>query len=152
LDLKCSNILTDEEGNIKLCDFGSSREFKKGSSNGSSSFTSLQSQILGSVQWMAPEVINEEGTGSKSDIWSLGCTIVEMFVGGNPWGEKIDDQNLYQAQQTITNSDVLPSIPSTANVSKNCEEFLALCLTRDYKRRPSAFELLSHPWMMQEDS
>lgn len=101
---------------------------------------------------MAPEVINEEGTGSKSDIWSLGCTIVEMFVGGNPWGEKIDDQNLYQAQQTITNSDVLPSIPSTANVSANCEDFLALCLTRDYNSRPSAFELLQHPWMLEEDS
>ena len=42
LDLKCSNILTNNDGIIKLCDFGSAREFKKGS-NGSSSFTSLQS-------------------------------------------------------------------------------------------------------------
>jgi len=41
LDLKCSNILTDNDMCIKLCDFGSAREFKKGSSNGSSSFTSL---------------------------------------------------------------------------------------------------------------
>jgi len=97
LDLKCSNILTNNDGIVKLCDFGSSREFKKGSSNNSSSFTSLKSQIVGSVQWMAPEVIIEKGSGSKSDIWSLGCTIVEMFNGGNPWGDKIDDQNLYLA-------------------------------------------------------
>ena len=40
---------------------------------------------------MAPEVIKEEGAGSKSDIWSLGCTIVEMFIGDRPWGNRIDD-------------------------------------------------------------
>ena len=89
MDLKCSNILTNNDGIVKLCDFGSSREFKIG--GGSSSFTSLKSQILGSVQWMAPEVITEKGSGSKSDIWSLGCTIVEMFIGSSPWGDKIDD-------------------------------------------------------------
>jgi len=108
LDLKCSNILTnnnENDINIKLCDFGSSIEFKKGSNSISTSFTSLKSQIVGSVQWMAPEVIAEEGSGSKSDIWSLGCTIIEMFVGGNPWGDKIDDQNLYLAQQIILHSD-----------------------------------------------
>jgi serine/threonine protein kinase len=43
LDLKCSNILTNNDGIVKLCDFGSAREFKKGSNSGSSSFTSLKS-------------------------------------------------------------------------------------------------------------
>lgn len=149
LDLKCSNILTNNDGIIKLCDFGSAREFKKGS-NGSSSFTSLQSQILGSVQWMAPEVIQEEGSGSKSDIWSLGCTIVEMFVGGNPWGDKLDDQNLYLAQKTIVSSDELPQIPDSVQVSEVCKDFIAKCLSRDYSLRPSAAELLKHPWILQE--
>jgi len=49
LDLKCSNILTNNDGVIKLCDFGSAREFKKGSNSGSTSFTSLKSQIVGSI-------------------------------------------------------------------------------------------------------
>jgi serine/threonine protein kinase len=150
LDLKCSNILTnndDADINIKLCDFGSAREFKKGSNQVSSSFTSLQAQIVGSVQWMAPEVIAEEGSGSKSDIWSLGCTIVEMFVGGNPWGEKLDDQNLYLAQQTIIHSNELPIIPENRTVSAECEDFIKKCLTRDYNQRPSAAELLQHAWI-----
>ena len=72
LDLKCSNILTNNDGVVKLCDFDSSREYKKGSQNGSSaassSFTSLKSQIVGSEYWIAPEVIIEKGSGSKSDI------------------------------------------------------------------------------------
>ena len=111
----------------------------------------MKSQILGSVQWMAPEVIKEEGSGSKSDIWSLGCTIVEMFVGGNPWGDKIDDQNLFLAQKTIVNSEILPQIPKSIKVSMDCEDFLAKCLMRDYNHRPSASELLNHPWIQKDD-
>ena len=79
---------------MKLCDFGSSRDFKKpGSGNGSGSFTSLRSQIIGSVQWMAPEVIKQEiaadegrdlveenvDNWKRADVWSIGCTLVEMW-------------------------------------------------------------------------
>lgn len=150
LDLKCSNILTnhnDPNQVVKLCDFGSAREFKKGSNQISSSFTSMRNQIVGSIQWMAPEVIAEEGSGSKSDIWSLGCTVVEMIVGGNPWGNKLDDQNLFLAQKLIVNSDELPTIPQSAQVSSECLDFINLCLTRDYNTRPSASDLLGHPWL-----
>lgn len=43
-------------------------------------------EMLGTVPWMAPEVIRqEEKIGRKSDIWSLGCTVIEMFSGLHPW-------------------------------------------------------------------
>ena len=112
----------------------------------------MKSQIVGSVQWMAPEVIAEEGSGSKSDIWSLGCTIIEMFVGGNPWGDMIDDQNLYLAQQTILNRELFPQIPDNRKVSAECEDFISKCLTRDYNLRPSAADLLQHSWILNQDN
>lgn len=72
-DLKCANVLVDYDGKVKLTDFGCSRLFD-------SSFSSMEltSTVNGSLSWMAPEVIKNKGRRRKSDIWSLGCVIVEM--------------------------------------------------------------------------
>ena len=43
--------------------------------------------IKGSILWMAPEVIKELPIGTRSDIWSLGQTIIELATGSNPWSE-----------------------------------------------------------------
>ena len=43
--------------------------------------------MTGSLPWMAPEVSRNEGIRRKSDIWSLGCLLIELAVAGNPWGE-----------------------------------------------------------------
>lgn len=99
---------------------------------------------------MAPEVLEEKGTGSKSDVWSLGCTIIEMLNGGNPWGYMFDDSNLLQALKVISQSDILPTIEHEQEVSAECLDFLKQCLTRDYAKRPSSKELLAHPWLREE--
>jgi len=45
--------------------------------------------IRGSLAWMAPEVLLNKGRRRKSDIWSLGCLVIEMAVAGNPWGSEL---------------------------------------------------------------
>lgn len=79
-DLKGANILVDSNGKIKLADFGCSKTFE-------ASFSNLKGQIKGSLPWMAPELIVNKGYGRKADVWSLGCCLVEMAIGGNPWGD-----------------------------------------------------------------
>uniref|UniRef100_A0A914XN70 Protein kinase domain-containing protein n=1 Tax=Plectus sambesii TaxID=2011161 RepID=A0A914XN70_9BILA len=83
-DLKCDNLLLDGQGNIKLGDFGIAIE--KYLSTNNQSFFSKSASSLGTLHWMAPELIDNKGASRCSDIWSLGCTIVEMLTGDPPYG------------------------------------------------------------------
>ena len=68
-----------------MADFGFSIQIEKTlTSNLSEKFDNV---LKGSIPWMAPEVINQTKKGRKSDIWSFGCTLLEMSSGLNPWHE-----------------------------------------------------------------
>ena len=140
-DIKGENILIDSQGVAKLADFGCSKAIHDVAMMSKGACGS----VVGSPFWMAPEVIRSERYGTKADIWSVGCTVIEMLNGGEaPWSEKFD--NVYSAMFFIGNSTGLPTnIPST--VSDNCRSFLARCFERDVTKRASASELLGHSWL-----
>lgn len=74
-DIKGANILTTKEGLVKLADFGVA-----------SRTTGLsESSVVGTPYWMAPEVIELSGATTASDIWSLGCTVIELLDGKPPY-------------------------------------------------------------------
>lgn len=74
-DIKGANILTTKEGLVKLADFGVA-----------SRTTGLsKSSVVGTPYWMAPEVIELSGATTASDIWSLGCTVIELLEGKPPY-------------------------------------------------------------------
>ena len=78
-DLKAANILTTKNGNIKLSDFGVSlnmRAMERGIKD-----------VAGTPNWVAPEVTKLSVASPKSDIWSLGCTIIELLTGDPPYNE-----------------------------------------------------------------
>ncbi|KAG5498807.1 hypothetical protein JKF63_03096 [Porcisia hertigi] len=140
-DIKGENILIDGYGVAKLADFGCSKSLANIANAGQVGCGTL----VGSPFWMAPEVIRSEAYGTKADIWSVGCTVVEMLNGGEPpWREEFD--NVYSAMYYVGSTNGIPRIPE--DTSDTCRDFLFLCFERDVMKRASADELLRHPWLM----
>jgi serine/threonine protein kinase len=72
---------------------------------------------------MAPEVIKQTGYGRRADVWSLGCTVIEMLTGGHPWPD-IDNQ--LTAMFQIAQNEAGPPRPPAC--SELALDFLDQCL------------------------
>jgi len=135
-DIKAANVLVDLDFRVKLADFGCSK-----CASSTTSFTTL-----GSIPWMAPEVIQQQdGYGRKADIWSLGCTLIEMATAEKPWGNNTFD-NVMFALRHIGLSDATPPIPEKALGEEGCD-LISRCVRRKPEERPWALQLLQHPFL-----
>ena len=132
-DIKGANILVDNRGMVKISDFGVS---KKTNFNGMNLAPGTRTSLQGSVFWMAPEVVRQSGQSLKSDIWSVGCLIVEMFTGSRPFPDMTTLQTLF----AVGSNNEKPSIPEAA--SKEAKDFLSKTFETDHNKRPGADELL----------
>ncbi|KAG8221003.1 Pkinase-domain-containing protein [Butyriboletus roseoflavus] len=132
-DLKAANILTTKTGNIKLSDFGVSLNLR--------AMERELNSVAGTPNWMAPEVIELKGASPKSDIWSLGCTVIELLTGRPPYGEIA---NTMTVMFRIV-EDEMPPLPDDR--SEALEDFLQQCFHKDPLRRPDAESLCEHPWL-----
>lgn len=89
---------------------------------------------------MAPEVIELSGVSTASDIWSVGCTIIELMTGEPPYSHIPPLSAMFKIVQ-----DDHPPIPD--GVSEALEDFMLLCFHRDPKLRHSAAKLKKHKWI-----
>ncbi|NWV98307.1 M3K19 kinase, partial [Machaerirhynchus nigripectus] len=139
-DIKGNNVMLMPNGVIKLIDFGCARRLAWASL--SSTRSELLRSVHGTPYWMAPEVINESGYGRKSDIWSVGCTVFEMATGKPP----LASMDRVAAMFYIgAHRGLMPALPD--HFSSAAVEFVHACLTRDQHERPSALQLLDHPFV-----
>jgi len=100
------------------------------------------SGIKGTPLYMAPEIIKQLKHGRQADIWSVGCTVIEMATGSPPWSEFTDQVS---ALFHIGSSNDIPKIPEW--LSPEGQDFLTQCFRRDPKRRPTAMKLLDHQFI-----
>lgn len=142
-DIKGANILIEPRGTIKLIDFGCSREMSL-SRNGDGKDSSLMKSLRGTPFWMAPEVIRGTGCNHKSDIWSVGCTVIEMATGRPPWSDVYDNTT---AVMFAIGSGNVPDPILPDDTSKEARDFVKECITRKMEDRPSADMLLVHPFV-----
>ena len=142
-DVKPSNILIDLKGTIKLCDFGISGVL----------ISSIAKTLeIGCKLYMAPERIDpskDRKYDIRSDVWSLGITIVELAIGKFPYPPW---DNTFQHLKTVVSGDA-PGLPSDAGFSQVFHDFVRQCLQKDPQFRPKYAELLLTPFLqIQADS
>ena len=130
-DIKGANLLLTKNGVVKLADFGYSILNDKNKVN----------SIVGTACFMAPEVIEQKGNISpKCDIWSLGCTIIQLLTTRPPYYEFEPMAAMFRIV-----TDDCPPIPS--GISNYLKDFLLKCFTKEPSKRPNAKDLLIHPWI-----
>ncbi|KAI8646098.1 hypothetical protein BD408DRAFT_480123 [Parasitella parasitica] len=139
-DIKAGNILLDQNGICKITDFGLSKLSGQDKAYDPHSNNSV---MRGTVFWMAPEVVKGTNYNAKVDIWSLGCTVIEMLTGSHPWL----DLNMLAALYSLGKYQA-PPIPD--DVPEDARDFLTKCFTINPEDRPTAEQLLSHPFVQPD--
>jgi mitogen-activated protein kinase kinase len=144
-DIKPSNVLVNSHGQIKLCDFGVSSEL----------VNSVADTFVGTGTYMAPERIQGSPYTVKSDVWSVGLTLMELAIGKFPFsvgGENEEDgaddddeapgapQGILDLLQQIV-LEPAPKLPKSEAFPQILEDIIAKCLMKNPDERPTPQEL-----------
>ena len=137
-DIKASNLLVNDEGVVRIGDFGVSANIIEMSGDR----RSKRQTFVGTPCWMAPEVMEQfHGYDCKADIWSLGITAIELAQGKAPFEGLPPVKVMYLVMEQVP-----PQLTDTETrkFSKIFKDLVSICLQKDPNKRPSASQLLRH--------
>lgn len=138
-DIKPSNILLNSRGNIKLCDFGVATE----------TVNSIADTFVGTSTYMAPERIQGGAYTVRSDVWSVGLSVMELAVGRFPFDSSdsaagnrasAGPMGILDLLQQIVHEPA-PKLPKSDAFPPILHEFVAKCLLKKSEERPTPREL-----------
>lgn len=134
-DIKGANTLTTKSGLVKLADFGVATKLEEVGHD-----IGRHQCIVGTPYWMAPELVEMKPPTFACDIWSVGCTVIEMVSGSPPYFDLQPFPALFRIAH-----DPHPPLPEGCSALLN--EFLLLCFQKDLAERPNAPKLFTHEWI-----
>ncbi len=138
-DLKPGNILLNSNGDVKLSDFGISRTIDN--------TANICATFVGTAIYMSPERAVGHDYSFSADIWSLGMVLYELATGEFPFPKTPSFPVLFDCLCHQPEPRLDPT-----RFSHELQNLVAVCLQRDPGNRPSAGELLSHPFLFGADS
>ncbi|GAA5955428.1 hypothetical protein JCM3765_006774 [Sporobolomyces pararoseus] len=164
-DIKPDNILLDSNGTIKYVDFGAAKVLAKNQKTlASRSRMNMASTVkldengqpgpadanslTGTPMYLSPETVKGERRGKMGamDVWAVGCVILECATGRRPWSNL---DNEWAIMFHIGIAVQHPPLPEPHQLSELGIDFIRQCLDIDPDKRPSAEELMLHPWIQE---
>ncbi|KAJ5110788.1 Dual specificity protein kinase FUZ7 [Penicillium argentinense] len=146
-DIKPSNVLVNSRGNIKLCDFGVATE----------TVNSIADTFVGTSTYMAPERIQGGAYTVRSDVWSVGLTVMELAVGRFPFdtsesaaGDRASagPMGILDLLQQIVHESA-PKLPKSDAFPPILHDFVGKCLLKKSEERPTPRELYDKDAFLQ---
>ncbi len=131
-DIKPENILIGDDNKIKLCDFGWAKELT----------LENRSTFCGTVEYMAPEIVENENYDYSVDIWSLGILLYELLYGHSPFKANSTKNVILNIKtHELTYDD------KNKNVSNSCKDLIKKLLNNNPQKRYKIKDILEHPFI-----
>ncbi|WFD18550.1 non-specific serine/threonine protein kinase [Malassezia caprae] len=125
-DLKPENVFLDADQNVKLGDFGLSKQIAS---------QAFANTYVGTPYYMSPELATGQPYDTKSDVWALGCIVYELCALSPPFDASNQAELTHKIKQGL-----VPALPR--QYSRDLQEAVHIMLQLDHRRRPTARQLL----------
>lgn len=147
-DIKIENLLIRRAGQktmkIILTDFGYVNYIQK------SDVSKKRNSFCGTLEYLSPEMIKNNGHDESVDVWSTGIMAYELLAGKTPFVAAVSSNEKAYNSQTCVNILKQELDYGRLDISDSGKEVIAMMLDKDFEKRPDVFELLGHSWFKQK--
>jgi len=140
LDLKPENVVCTQKENasVKIIDFGTAKELEP---------TEQVKALVGTPEFVAPEVVNYDFISTGTDMWSLGVICYILISGYSPFMGDTDTETYNNISNVTFDFD----LEEFDQISENARDFISQLLRLSPRNRLSAEQCLEHGWLMEQD-